>query len=89
MRREGNTIYFKDDQEFTDFAVKQQDVFSRTESGMLYHDWNFTSAYEKAVEEGKKFVIEDPNSQIVKHQCAVYRTICKPVENVSGAIKRH
>ncbi len=88
MRREGNVIYFANDQEFYDFAVNPMDVFNRMEGGTLYHDWNFTSTYEKALEEGKIFVIEDPNSQVVKHQCAVYRTVCKPVSNVRGSAPR-
>ncbi len=89
MRREGNTIYFANDQEFYDFAVSPFDVFQRMEGGTLFHDWNFTPAYEDALSEGKEFVIEDPNSQVVKHQCAVYRTVCKPVENVKGLSKLH
>lgn len=87
MRREGDTIIFANDQEFYDFAVVPADVFRRMEGGVLYHDWDFTPAYEKAVEEGKTMVIEDPNSKVVKHQCAVFRTVCKPVSNVKGAAR--
>jgi hypothetical protein len=89
MRREGNTIYFANDQEFYDFAVSPFDVFRRMEGGTLFYDWNFTPAYEGALAEGKEFVIEDPNSQVVKHQCAVYRTVCKQVEHVKGLSKLH
>lgn len=84
MRLDGNTIFFKDDQEFYDFAVNKRDIFSRTDTGILYHDWDFTELYEKNLADGRQFVIEDPESQVVKHQCAVFRTVCKPVENVSG-----
>jgi hypothetical protein len=86
MKREDNKIIFRDDNEFYDFAVSQHDVFNRTDGGILYHDWNFTSSYEKAVADGTVLVIEDPNSQVVKNQCACFRTICKPVE-VKGASK--
>lgn len=79
MKREGNTIFFANDQEFYDFSVVQMDVFKRTENGIMYHDWEFTKAYTDAIGEGKELVIEDPNSQVVKHQCAVFRTVAKPV----------
>lgn len=82
MVRNGNTITFTDDEDFFNFAVSPYDVFNRTEAGTLYHDWNFTSDYNKAVEEGVKFVIEDENSLVAKRKCVCFRTVCKPVENV-------
>lgn len=88
MKREGNTIFFANDQEFYDFSVVQMDVFKRTETGILYHDWEFTKAYTDAIEEGKELVIEDPKSQVVKHQCAVFRTVTKPVVVKGPSVKR-
>lgn len=79
MRREGNTIFFANDQEFYDFSVVQTDVFKRTETGIMYHDWEFTKAYTDAIEGGKELVIEDPKSLVVKHQCVVFRTVAKQV----------
>lgn len=78
--KENNTITFADDNEFYNWAVLPFDVFKRTEKGTLIFTWNFTSSYEKAVDEGTKFVIDDPNSQIVKHQAVTYRTVTRPVE---------
>lgn len=82
MKRNVDTkeITFKNDAEFYDFAVVQADKFERSESGILVLTWDFTYNYLKAVEEGYKFIITDKNSQVVKHQAACYRTVCKPVE---------
>ena len=78
--KENNTITFADDNEFYDWAVVPYDVFERTENGTLIYTWNFTSAYEKAVEEGTKLIIDDQNSQVVKHQSVTHRTVTRPVE---------
>lgn len=85
MVRNGNTITFSDDEDFFNFAVSPFDVFRRTDTGILYHDWDFTAAYNQAVEEGVKFLIEDENSLVAKRKCVCFRTVCKPVENVSFA----
>lgn len=82
MERNTDTkeITFKNDLEFSDFAIVQADTFERSESGVLIHSWDFSNDYEKALEEGYRFIISDPNSQVVKHQAVCYRTVCRPVE---------
>lgn len=86
MKRDtkNNTITFSNDQDFFDFAVVQEMVFERSEMGTLLQTWNFTHAYNQAIEEGTKLVISDPNSQVVKHRAVTYRAVTRPVENVCG-----
>lgn len=83
MEDKRKKLTFKNDDEFFDFAVNPVDVFERTNEGILYHTWNFSDRYNKAVEDGVEFVIEDENSLIAKRKSVCFRTICKPVENVT------
>lgn len=79
-------MYFNSDDEFYKFCVVPEiipveyiDVDGTTR---YYMDFNLTTAYHDAIEQGKKFIIRDPNSQIYKHQAVSYRTITKPIQNL-------
>ena len=82
MRRDktANTITFDNDQEFTDWAVVQSTVVSRTETGIAYTDFDMTDDYYKSLEEGTRLYIIDPASQIVKHQCVTFHSDSHPVQ---------
>lgn len=75
-------MYFSDDDAFYTFAVVPELVINENPDspGTYYTDFNFSDAYNKAVGAGKKFVIRDPNSQIVKRGHISYRTVTKPIE---------
>ena len=79
-------IYFDNDQEFYDYAVIPELVpISFTDkSGVerYYTDFNFTSLYNDAVNNGMTFIIKDEDSQIYKHGGVSYRTIFKEVPNL-------
>lgn len=81
-----NTLYFEDDDDFYKFAVVPMLVpveFIDADNCIRhYADFNFSTEYNRAVRDGKKFVIKDPNSQIFKHGAVSYRTITRPVENL-------
>lgn len=81
MTTKDNYIFFTDDEEFYSFAVDPRLVV-RQGKVCLYTDFDFTPQYVKAVEDGKKFVIMDENSQIEKHNAVSYRTITKCVSNL-------
>ena len=69
------TIYFESDDEFTDFCVAPYAVIKQSESGVYYYHGEYSDLYKKAIEEGKRFVIKDENSQVYKHQCVCKRVI--------------
>lgn len=79
-----NTVTLENDAEFYDWAVVQEPVVERTDSGIPYVTWNFTKAYDKAVDEGTKIVILDKDSKVVKHQAATFCAVTRPVDNVCG-----
>lgn len=81
MKRVNNTIYFDSDDEFLDFALDRRIVIKEGKN-CLYTDFNFTSMYQKEVDNGVRFCIKDENSQIEKRQAISYRTITKEVENL-------
>lgn len=79
-------IYFDDDQEFYDYAVipnlKVVNYVGNDGSERYHTDFDLSSQYFNALNNGMTFVIKDPNSQIYKHGCVSYRTISKPIENL-------
>lgn len=81
-----NTMYFNSDDEFFRFAVVPMLVIkewpSDSEQKRYYRDFNLSKNYHQAVNDGKIFVIKDPNSQIFKHQAVSYRALTKPIENL-------
>ena len=81
MNRVRNTIYFDSDDEFMDFAVDQHPVI-RQGKRCKYTDFNFTTMYQKEVDNGTRFCIKDDNSQIEKHQAVSFMSNTKEVENL-------
>lgn len=81
MNRVNNTIYFDSDDEFLDFAVDRRPIV-REGNGVKYTDFNFTSMYQREVDNGVRFCIKDENSTIEKRQAVSYMTNTKKVENL-------
>ena len=82
-----NVIYFDNDDDFYQFCVEPQLVSREytNNNGEIdqYLDFNFTPGYNDAIDNATIFVINDKNSNILKHNNVVsYRTISKKVDNV-------
>lgn len=75
-------LYFDNDDAFYNFAVIPELVIIENPEvpGQYYTDFNFSDPYNRAKANGKKFVIRDWNSQIVKRGHVSYRTVTKPVD---------
>ena len=83
---ENNIMHFKNDDEFYNWCIVPEIVLRSEydEYGREYKvaDFNLSEEYINAVDEGKRFMIDDENSQIYKHGCVSYRTISKPIQNL-------
>ena len=79
------TIYFESDDEFTDFCVAPYAAIEQSEKGGYYYHGEFSALYKKAIEEGKRFVIKDENSQVYKRQCVCKRVL---VPKIDGYVAR-
>lgn len=81
-----NKMYFDSDDDFYKFCVDPIIIpveYITDEGETKYSmDFNFTKSYQDAVNQGKIFIIKDPDSQIFKHQAVSYRTITKPIQNL-------
>ena len=82
-------MFFDNDDDFYTFCVTPQIVARNyiNHNGEMdqYGDFDFTPAYNDAINKGIQFVILDPNSQIIKHNNVVsYRTISKKVQNLNN-----
>lgn len=86
MLKISNKMYFDTDEDFYRFCVVPiivaKDRVQPDGSIRQSMDFNLSSEYNNAVNDGKVFVIKDPNSQIYKHQAVSYRTITKPIVNL-------
>ena len=86
MKEINNTLYFESDDEFYGWCVvpklECKKYINRDNKESQYCDFNLTFEYEKAVKEGKQFIIKDVDSKIYKHGCVSYRTISKPIKNL-------
>lgn len=86
MEAINNIIYFDSDNEFYDYAVIPEliSIAYTDKNGIerYYTDFNFTTQYNNAVNNGMRFVIKDEDSQIYKHGCVSYRTISKEIPNL-------
>lgn len=86
MNTKDNIIYFDSDNEFYDYCVVPELVpvqYIDSEGNEKYYsDFNFTSQYNNAVNNGMRFVIKNEDSQIYKHGCVSYRTISKDIQNL-------
>lgn len=81
METRNNYIIFDNDDEFYN-AVVVQELKVKQNNGIYYTDWDFSSLYNKAIEDGKEFIIRDEDSQIVKRGEVAYRLITKPIDNL-------
>ncbi len=62
-------IVFDSDDEFADFCIASFAGIRRSEEGHPSSvKYGYSEAYQKAIEEGKKFVIKDRNSAVFKHK---------------------
>ena len=81
-----NRMYFDNDEDFYRFAVVPAVVIKSVNNPngttRRYFDFELSSTYKNAVDNGQVFIIKDPNSQIYKHQAVSYRTITKPIQNL-------
>ena len=81
-----NKMYFDSDDDFYQFCVEPYIIpveYTDNNGEIKYSmDFNLSKAYKDAVNQGKTFIIKDPDSQIFKHQAVSYRTITKPIQNL-------
>ncbi len=67
-------IVFESDDEFADFCIASSASIQYSEDGHpLPMKFGYSEAYQKAVEEGKKFVIKDRNSAVFNRKCVSKR----------------
>ena len=81
MEEQHNLIIFENDDEFFDWCVNPNLVFKKSESGVTYFTWEFTSEYLNALNEGRIFTIKDSDC-ICKRQAISFHTVTKEVENL-------
>lgn len=68
-------IYFDSDAEFEDWAVAPYATIKYIEnSNIPYTSGDFSNEYKAAIEEGKRFVINDEDSVVYERKC-----VCKRV----------
>ena len=78
-----NLHVFANDDDFTNWTLNAEPTFYTDETtGLSYYDYEYTQAYKDAVEAGKGFLIEDPNSCVCKRGCVCKGVINKPVQNL-------
>ena len=86
MNTKDNIIYFDSDNEFYDYCVVPELVpvqYIDSEGNERYYSsFNFSSEYNKAIDNGMRFVIKDEDSKIYQHGCVSYRTISKDIQNL-------
>ena len=93
--KNGNVIiYFDNDEEFYEFCVDPKLIpiaykSNISNSTKYYVDFNFSEEYKKAISEGKRFIIKDQNSQILKHGEISYRTITKRIDNLDPFFEKY
>ena len=78
------TMYFESDNEFADFCVAPYAVIKQSENGGYYYHGEYSDLYKEAVEEGKRFVIKDENSQIYKRQCVCKRVLVSKTDGYAA-----
>ena len=71
-----NTIYFDNDQEFTDFCLASYGVIVHPEDGSSpFYTGVYSDEYNDAIKKGKRFVIKDEDSVVFKHKCVSKRVL--------------
>ena len=66
-------VFFESDEEFTDFCVAPYAEIKKSENGSAYIVGDYSDEYKKCIEEGKRFIIKDEESQVYKWQCVTKR----------------
>lgn len=77
-----NILYFESDEEFTDFCIAPYAEIKKSENGNLYVAGDYSDEYKKSIEQDKKFIIKDENSQVYKRQC-----VCKRVPVYNNGVR--
>ena len=80
MKEIQNKIFFKSDDEFTDFCVAPYAVVKQSEKGTYYVEGEYSDEYLECLEKGNTFVIEDDDSVVFERQCVSKRV---PVEGTN------
>ena len=79
-------LYFNNDDEFCRFCINPNPIITQStdENGVVHYltSYEFTDSYNKAINDGKYFVLNDPNSSIIKRNAVTYSTITKEVSNI-------
>lgn len=79
MRKLDDKILFDTDEDFESYAINPS-LTAYMDSDGSYYDWDFSSAFKQAVEEGKTFYMCDRDSLVLKRQAVTYMTISKDVK---------
>ena len=79
-------LFFESDEEFTDFCVAPFAEIKKSENGGFYVVGDYSDEYKKCIEQGKRFIIKDENSQVYKRQCVTKRV---PVFNNGVRVTTH
>ena len=81
-----NVLYFDNDDDFTRFCMDptlKTYEYTDAEGNVKYKcDYEFSPAYNHAIEQGKVFVILDPKSRILKNGDLTYRSTTKTIDNL-------
>lgn len=80
MNIENKILYFKNDDEFTNFCLSPDPVFSYgKDMNTLFYNYEFSKHFMYYVKNGHKFKIEDPKSKVRKRQCVCRGVVTKPL----------
>ena len=84
MKAKNGRYFFKNDEEFEEWAMNPTPRVHMPDSKtrVPYFEWEHTDAYNRAVELGILFVIEDENSKIMKHGCISSHTASLYIQNL-------
>ncbi len=87
VKRYSGVMFFNSDKDFYEFCVKPivvvRDYINPLGEQGQYLDFDFSDAYNDAIQNNIAFVIKDKNSQILKHHGVVsYRTLSKQSQNL-------
>ena len=66
-------LFFETDEEFTEFCVAPYAETKKNDNGSDYIVGDYSDEYKKCIEQGKKFIIKDEDSQVFKRQCVTKR----------------
>lgn len=61
-------MFFESDEEFTDFCVAPYAEIKESGKGNPYVAGDYSDEYKRCIEQGKRFIIKDEDSQVYKNQ---------------------